>query len=123
MIRRNTWILLGIFVILAGVTVYLQRSGTLDQDSEPTQTLQPLLFDVNQTDIRRAIVEDLQGDRVVIEKGESTEWTLTQPEVELQDPSLINQAGNQITSIRVINRLESASSLESLGLDQPAYLN
>jgi hypothetical protein len=121
MIRRNTWILLGIFVLLALTAIVLQRSGNLEQRAEPTPTTQPLLFDDDLADIDQAVIEDLQGNRAVLELDQENQWVLAQPQVEMTDPSLIARAGNQLTSIRILNVLDSPPSIEVLGIDQPAY--
>ena len=124
MIRRNTWIALGVLVVLLAVAYYLpQTKGAEDAEealptSPPSQALLEARFD-------RMVgleIEDNPGQRVRFTLVEGA-WTLAEPEVEEDQMDLgqINSAVNQVASLQVVTTLESDLVPALIGLEEPAY--
>jgi hypothetical protein len=123
MIRRPTWIVIGIFLILLLVFVLYQRDIFTFQEEEPTPTVleSRTLFDIDGEDIQGLLIVEAQGNIVHIEKDEGGEWVLREPTAEATDIGAVESTLNQLLTLRVLSTLFEIPSLEVLGLVSPTY--
>lgn len=120
MIKRNTWIMIGVFAVLLTLTLVFQSGGG-DADPAadlPTQVVRPLVFNVEMTDITGLRIENLDGQAVEVKKLGDV-WALVQPaaEAELVDQSRIEGLLAQLAAMPFltesrINAPDSALQLE-----------
>jgi len=121
MIRRPTWILLGIFVVLIAATFFWQRSGK-QVTAEPTVTPQiPLLPGLEVTQIKAIKIQDQAGQVVLIEKNASDEWELTTPQGLIEDQTRVDSPLDSFLTLRAINVLAAPPPEQATGLATPAY--
>jgi hypothetical protein len=127
MIRRNTWIVLGVLVVLLAVAYYLpQTKGAEDaEDVEgavPTSPASQALLEARFDRMVGLEIEDNTGQRVNLTLVEGA-WILAEPEVEeiQMDLGQINSAVNQVASLQVVTTLESDLVPALIGLEEPAY--
>ena len=121
MIRRTTWILLGIFLILLVVLFFLQRSGlTGETEATPTDPV-TFLFDPQGKSITGLRVADRIGKVVEVQKVAGSIWTLLEPVGEQADTGRIESAIAQVESLRILTTLKTALKLDTIGLNPAAY--
>jgi hypothetical protein len=121
MIRRTTWVILVIFIALVGLAWYLQRTGeTASGETTPTAVSQTL-FEVEESAISALRVEDAQGNAVALERNAEGLWSLTEPQGEVTDVGLAEQAMSQLATLEVVTTLEEAPALGTVGLASPAH--
>ncbi len=85
MIRRTTWIILGVFIVLLGLAWYLQRNKPAAAvQTTPTPERQ-YLFDIQESNIKKLEIANNQGQRVVLGRDASGVWSLQDPKVDATD--------------------------------------
>ena len=123
MVRRQTWILLVIFVVLLGVVVYLQKNPLPSSGGNvtPSPTSQPSLLQGWQTqDITFVELKNSNGGDIQISKGGST-WTLG-PDGKPIEPGKAEETLAQIIDTHVLAPLPTGFSLDAGGLAAPAQV-
>lgn len=130
MIRRNTWILLAVFVVLLSVVIILQRTETpqigasteLPAVDLATPTPVKNLFEIPEGDsILGLSIKGADGNQVEIQRPDATaDWGLVTPP---GDPDLdrISQAVSQLGGIQISSSLPTELDLGVVGLSQPVY--
>lgn len=121
MIRRNTWITLGVFgVVLIGAILVRQR-----QQAEPTPTpsasLEPL-WQVESSDIVGLTVEDLQaGTVLLLERDPEDLWQIVLPETLPADPARVERAVAWLSAPTPRAEVLDSIDLTAFELDQPEF--
>jgi hypothetical protein len=122
--KRSTWILLIIFVALAGLLFYLNRQeGASQGDPESmTETSQPVEFlFTDESGVPLGIeISDPDGEFVQIMRNEEGTWMLKQPTETVANQGMAEGAASQVTALRILSTLDLAP--EYAGLVPPSYL-
>jgi len=130
MIRRSTWILLGVFLAVLAVALYVQGANDDDitEDVFPTSEVtqleeQPSLFDLLDGGVLVGLrVESAEGEVVNLGRAdENNDWALLQPTSPETDVDAVMSVVEQLNGILVEADMEPGIELEALGLDAPAY--
>jgi len=123
MIKKQTWALLALFAVLAGIALFLKYKPSTDTPVEgeiPLATVAPVefLFPAEEGVVTSIRIENREGDVIGLERGESA-WSITQPfEAEATQAS-VEEAASQVTALAILNRLELDPAV--VGLKSPAY--
>lgn len=119
--KRSTWILLVIFLALAGLMYYLnQKEPTASEEAEATPVpLVEYLITENDGLPTSIDIQSDSGDKVHIERSEAGEWVLKQPIEAEADQGSAEAAASQLTSLRIVSRPEVAPA--DAGLIRPSY--
>jgi hypothetical protein len=121
MIRRSTWIVLAIFVVLVGVYWFFQRQNENQaQSTTPTPSSQPVFVSGFET-IQAVQLEDSTGKIVAIEKDSQGNWNLTKPEAGPADQDQSSTMVSQVSNLRSLAIIGTPPPLDAVGLDTPAY--
>ncbi|MDD2695249.1 MAG: DUF4340 domain-containing protein [Anaerolineales bacterium] len=122
MVRRSTWIVLGVFIALLAVFWVVQRSGNgVEEDAEVTpQATAASLLDLDENQIAQVQLSGAEG-QVIYEYSQDGNWTLREPARELVDPASAGLAIRQFFTVRVLNTLATPPALSAMGLDTAAY--
>lgn len=117
MIRKQTWILLFIFAVLAGAAFYLQKNPLdIAANATPSPTAQASLVEGwAPADITRLEYQNTQGTTTLLEKRGTSGWVY-QPEGQIIDGGKVEELTTEITSARVITSLDSGFDLAAVGL-------
>jgi hypothetical protein len=123
MVKRQTWILLALFLALAGIAIYQKYNPSRpapDKDATPTATVAPeeFLFSVQEEVVTSILIESRDGESVGVERAGAA-WAITKPFEAKADPASVEAAASQVSALKVIARLEL--SLAEAGLKSPAY--
>ena len=124
MIKRQTWILLALFVALAGFAIFLNynpKSETPDPNATPFATEPPLefLFPAQEGTVTSMLIESREGETIGVARKNNA-WVLSQPFEAEADQMLVEDAASQVTALTVFNHL--ALDPAAAGLKSPAYI-
>ena len=121
MIRRTTWIIIAIFVVLLGVLLYLQRNPIQKDNGETTPTPQIDLISFAEGDISAVRLKDGSGKEINLEKSSGGTWALADPPVNLDNDSAVQSMLAQIAGLTALSELDNQVQADVLGLDPPLY--
>ncbi len=125
MLRKNTLILIGVFVVLVTAMVLLQRNReqnpTLPESDVPTVPPPTYLFGFASETVVGVLVEGEAGQVIELVKDANGTWLLVQPLTlpEGTDQTSITSTISQLGTIRVLNELANPPGLEVIGLETP----
>jgi hypothetical protein len=130
MIRRSTWIILTVFVLLLGALLIFQRvnqddlAEVTDSVISEIDALEPVetLFPVPEGDLILGLrVEDAAGNILEINrKDESQAWELPGLDGDA-DQQVINRVISQLESLTIDRTLDPGIEMDLIGLATPAY--
>jgi hypothetical protein len=129
MIRRSTWIVLAVFVVLLGFLIYWQQWGPGASSDDamadmPTVAPREPVFDLPEDVTVVAVrVESAEGGLVEVRRENGQEqWTLVEPpHEEGTDSQQVQTMVDQLVALQESSALEAAPSLDVTGLESPAY--
>jgi hypothetical protein len=124
MVKRQTWILLAVFVILIGLAFGWTQYQTGWKKSHPTPTPTPeqYLFTMDSATVASLMITDnASGKTVIVARDASGQWALVEPQAEYTDVAAVEAAVTQLASLRITSSLTAAEDLSEYGLDKPAY--
>jgi hypothetical protein len=121
MIRKQTWILLGVFSLLLGLAFYLRENPVAGGVSTTPTSTPPasLLPGWKAADIVWIKYTSTEQEAVELNKTGQVEWVFVADDPLPVDAGLAEKARTQIASVRVMAFLDSGYDLQALGLDKP----
>lgn len=125
MLRRSTWVILILAVVLVAATIYWQRtreSRELTVEATPTAVGEQLEFGFSSAQVSEAVIQDAEGNTVVLERGADGAWAVVRPKVERTDSQKVENALMQFLQPQTVSEINAQTALSDLGLDPPAYL-
>jgi hypothetical protein len=120
-IKRSTWFLLAVFILLLGFVFYWQRSG-IGEEAEATPTLESLLLNINLDDLREVAIKGRDANSVSFTRNEKGQWVFVDPGVTIDESTDVALNLGQLASLRILNSFTTAPQAEITGLDNPAYV-
>lgn len=121
MIRRNTWIVLGIFaILLAGAWLYQRSQSGADADATPTAGVS-LLIEPGGRTISALQISNKEGTSVSMILDPAGVWELVEPGGEPADENRIQSAVSQAGQLRILAPVQSEIDLGTIGLDPAQY--
>lgn len=124
MIKRSTWVWMVIFVALAAVTFYLQRSedtvpstATVEGTVSPVPTIS-YLFPAEEGVVISMLIESRDGKIVGFER-QGQVWAMTTPYNAETVPGAVEAAASQVTALPIEKTLDLDPSV--VGLNSPSY--
>lgn len=125
MMRRSTWIVLAVFVLLVGFTIFFQRyqANKSNNISTSTPTVPPAyLYELKNAQVNDIKIADNAGKNINLYRDPtSSKWTIEGIPVDQVDSSQIESIASQLKSFQVQDTMTQTVSLASIGLDKPAY--
>jgi hypothetical protein len=123
MIRKSTYTLLIILLILAAVVVFLQRTPALNakSDSLPTSTDSPMLMDLGNKAITAFAMSDDQGHVLKSFLDKQNNWFIEQPIGCQYSSDSLSSSLSLIQTLKVLVSLETPPALSDVGLNKPTY--
>ncbi len=126
MVRRSTWIVLAIFLVLIAATVLWPRLKKSDETPEPTATSQPAqpkVYDLSLEDLIWIQIKDAQGNIVEVEReSPSAEWLMVGETVETSDSFRIGSIAGQLLALQAMRTFETELGVDTVGIDHPMYI-
>jgi hypothetical protein len=125
MVRKQTWILLAVFVVLLGATFYLQKNPLPKAAGTTTPSATsaaPILQGWNANDIVWMELKDAQGATILMAQDSEGSWALGQDGKQKVEAGLAEEITAQIASMRPVTTLATGFDLEPVGLKTPARI-
>jgi hypothetical protein len=120
MIRRNTWVLLGIFGILVAVVLVIPRWEQANPQATPTAAApQANLLPAVQGKPVEIQVVSREGKSLTITTTDQTNWTVKEPGGLEYNADKVNGAGNGLGSAVILNDLPQQPPADAMGLTNP----
>ncbi len=125
MIRRSTWIVLGVFVGLLALALLLPRLQE-SREAEATPTETPYIVEslFNATDLVLVQIElaSKEGQSLVLQRDLAQgDWLVAGAEAGTTDVFASGSLAGQILGLTIAQTLENPPSLSEMGLSAPAY--
>ena len=120
MIRRSTWVILGLFALSLAAFWYLQYRGE-QQAAEATPTAAPQYVFSSTGDpvaIRLASADGLVLE--MVNKGIDG-WQIVDPELGAADAEQVYTLTSSLMGLKVVRTLDLSPTAADMGLVQPAY--
>ena len=76
MIRRSTWIVLLVFLVVLAGFLYLQRSSQDEEIEIPPTSTSQNLFELAEPDLASVTIQSSDGNTVELNRSEEGEWVL-----------------------------------------------
>jgi hypothetical protein len=124
MIRRSTWIVLAVFVVLLAVFLIFQRVEEQSGDVPLEETSQPesvLLIEIPEDQVVVGLrIEDGEGNVVdIVRENAESDWVLRVPAADSTDVEKIDNLLTQLLALTTQGKLDPVPPLDAMGLDQP----
>jgi hypothetical protein len=125
MVRRNTWIMLVVFIIVGGFVFIFQRyqanQATNTATQTPTVTLQKL-YAITIAEVDRINIADNTGENITTYRDAQTiNWVIDGIPIGKLDSTKIESNNTQLLGLSVKESLTEDPPLDAVGLDTPAY--
>jgi hypothetical protein len=125
MVRRPTWILLIIFILLIGFTWLFQRYQTNKMNNAATATPKIALeniYDLDGKQVNEVNIADSTGEKIEFNRNSgSGQWSISNIPVDQVDSFQVESNFAQLFSITAEETLTQTPRLDSIGLVSPAY--
>lgn len=121
MIRRSTWIILVIFILLVTSVIIWQRVQENQQLQITPTPATSYLLDLESKSITGIAITGPNGQSVAATKGNDGNWTLVEPAGQPADSSRIDAAVGSASGLQVVSTLSKVIDLETLGLNPASY--
>jgi hypothetical protein len=123
MVRRSTWILLLVFVILVAFAWLFQRYQTNKSSNVATATPTTVpvnLYNLANTQVNEINISDAAGNKIglYLDLG-TTKWAITGEPVDKADSFQIASTSSQLFSLQAQETLTQTPPLETIGLVVP----
>lgn len=126
MIRKTTWIVLVVFVVLLAAVLLMQRTqGTvrlIEEEITPSATTAPrVLADLKSEDIV-AIEWTGEGQALTLTQAADGSWALGPGAGGPVEASQIDQLRASLVSLRAVSQVGAGNPLDAIGLTVPANI-
>ena len=121
MIRRSTWIIFGIFILLIAIVLIWQRIQQNQQAQITPTAATSFLFDLGGKSITGIAISGPGGQTVSAKKDSDGNWILEEPAGQPADIGRIDAAVGTASGLQVLSTLNKAGDLETLGLNPASY--
>jgi hypothetical protein len=122
MIRRETWIVLALFLIaLAGLLLWQRYGSPAEEEAESTETVeQKPLFDLEFAKLQSVRLQR-RNEAVEFERDDAGAWQIVSPEQD--QPTDSESLESTLSQLETVTGepMENAPEMAAMGLDQPAY--
>jgi hypothetical protein len=125
MVRRSTWIVLGLFVLVIGFALIFERFQA--NKIELTATATPVaaaekLYDVTNSQVNEILIAAGGGDKIDLYRDpETSNWAITDVPVDQADSAQIDSISQQLLSLQIQETFTLTLALASIGLATPTY--
>lgn len=122
MIRKPTWLLLGILLALIGLSVYLNRRAVASEanaTAAPTAAVE-YLFPAEEGLPTLIRIMSKDGKTVELLRSEAGNWVFNLPVQAEADQGQAEAAASQVTTMRLLSTLDDLDP-QAAGLQEPEY--
>jgi hypothetical protein len=121
MVKRPTWILLLILVLVVGVYFLIKNQPLRASSITPTATESSFLVTQSDGVLQSLRIYDDKGHNFQMQRDLSKTWVITAPSSGVADQALAGAAETQVGALRIIVILDSPPEPTVVGLMVPAH--
>lgn len=121
MIRRSTWIVLLVFLVVLAGFLYLQRSSQDEEIEIPPTSSSQKLFELAESDLASVTIQSSDGNTVVLNRSDEGEWVYAQAPSGETDIAAIQSALGQFLNAQIVSSPGSLPGLEALNLENALF--
>jgi hypothetical protein len=126
MVRRSTWIVLIVLVLLVASAWFFTRYQANKADTAPTDTPIPTaqkVYNLTNMEVVGLTVSDNSGNKIDLYRDSSTasKWAIKAVPTEQADTVQIETVVSQLLGIQVLNALTESPPLGAVGLANPTH--
>jgi hypothetical protein len=122
MIRRSTWVLLVLFLMVLGAAWGFQRYKTQQAAKATPTVLETNLFQVQENTLTSLRVENDQAKVIALGRDPQGMWVITEPKGSQEtDTGQVESAVSQLLSLRPLVTMNMPDNLADYGLLKPSY--
>lgn len=122
MIKRPTWILLAVLVLMVGAYFVIKNRPPKTGQATPTALGNTFLITSADGTLQSLQITDTQGNKVRILRDLNKTWVITAPTSAVADQSLVSAAETQVGALRIVTTLDAPPDLGAMQLTKPAEL-
>ncbi|NMC14508.1 MAG: hypothetical protein GYA34_16680 [Chloroflexi bacterium] len=122
MIRRSTWLVLAIFVVLLAVVLLLPKIKGIGTEATPSITPaleSPFTFSVS--DVVEFDVLSSDGVSVKVKRGEDNKWKLVEPQEEISESNNVEGVVSGVININLLSKISPPPPADVSGIASPQY--
>jgi hypothetical protein len=120
MIRRTTWIFLGMFIVVLAAAMIFQKVQQRIVSAQPTSTsAYQTLLDTSKDQISALVIDDHQGHVITLTRDKNGNYTPSPDTTGLLTSDVVNSAMLDASGISTLATLNPVPSAEELGLTKP----
>jgi hypothetical protein len=119
MVRRNTWILLGLLVVLVGVAFFIPWYQ--GKQPKPTPTISAVAAQpvIPSGTVAQFTVQSIGGKKVVVKSAGNNSWTVIDPTNLTYDPNTVGTAAAFFKTAMVQTALPTQPPADAMGINAP----
>ena len=121
MIKRSTWIVLLLLVLVIGAYFFLKSRPLTSTAPTPTTLGNTYLLSVADDKLVSLRITSSDQRVTLVERDSGGNWKVSLPIAEDADQSKAEEAETQIGALQIVLKLETSPDLSAIGLDRPAY--
>jgi|WetSurMetagenome_2_1015567.scaffolds.fasta_scaffold309822_2 hypothetical protein len=120
MIKRSTWILLGILILAFGAYYLVKKTPVLAGKATPTPTSVPYLVTSADGTLQSIQIKNSQNMSFRMQRNTQNNWVITSPRNGEADQGLASAAESQVGALKILNTLDPQADLTGLNLVDPS---
>jgi hypothetical protein len=121
MIRRSTWIIFGVFILLIAIVLIWQRAQENQQAKITPTSATSYLFNLGDSSIVGIAISDAGNQMLSAKKDSNGNWILEEPAGQVADPARMDAAVGTASDLQVLSTLNKTVDFETLGLNPASY--
>lgn len=120
MIKRSTWIMLGVLVLVVGAYFFIKQHPL--KSGQPTPTAQGNTYLITPADgtLQSIQITDSKGNKFRMQRDLSKQWVITAPQNSAADQGPAGAAETQVGALLIVTSLETPPDLSAAGLTTPS---
>ena len=112
---KTTWIVAGIFILLAAVALYLDSGDKISRDKIK-------IYKIEKDDIKSfELINNLKTETVSCERSGASDWGMLKPRAYEIEKSEVEAVVTNLASLSLDRKIEKPGALKDYGLEKPAY--
>ncbi len=120
MIKRPTWILLGVLVLAVGAYFAVKKFPLKSSQPTPTPTGTPYLITSADGTLTILKIKASTGEVFSMQRNTANNWVITAPRTGDADQGQAASAATQVGALAILNTLDMPTDLTSFQLSSPA---
>jgi len=121
MLKRSTWILISILVLVVATYFIINANPSKPTASTPTAAVDTFLVTQSDGVLQNLRIYDEENNNFQMQRDLSKTWVIIAPTSGVADQALAGAVETQVGTLRIVTTLDPSPEASSIGLEHPAY--